>query len=57
MTFVILGFISFLVSLIVFVVTFFAAATVGLTPIHAALMMLVAMFGMFQGAFMMGHVE
>jgi len=57
MTFVILGFVTFLISLIVFVAAFFAGITAGLTALQVGVVMLVALFGMFQGAFIMGHVE
>lgn len=57
MTFVILGFFTFLLSLATFVAAFFVGITSGLTALQVAIVMLVAMFGMFQGAFIMGHVE
>ncbi len=57
MTFVILGFVTFLISLVTFVAAFFAGITAGLTALQVGVVMLVALFGMFQGAFIMGHVE
>jgi uncharacterized membrane protein len=57
MTFVILGLFTFLISLATFVAAFFVGVASGLTALQVGIVMLVALFGMFQGAFIMGHVE
>ena len=55
MVFIILGLITFFVSLVVMVVAFFMGAAAGMSGLQVGLLMLVSLFGMFQGAFIMTH--
>lgn len=55
MVFAILGLITFFVSLVVMVVAFFMGAAIGMSGTHVALVMLVALYGMYQSTIIMTH--
>lgn len=55
MVFIILGLITFFVSLVVMVVAFFMGAAAGMSGTHIALVMLVALYGMYQSTIIMTH--
>ena len=55
MVFIILGLITFFVSLVVMVVAFFMGAAAGMSGTHVALLMLVALYGMYQSTIIMTH--
>lgn len=55
MFFIILGFITFLLSMVTMVVAFFMGATAGMSGTQVALIMLVSLYGMFQSTIIMTH--
>ena len=55
MVFIILGLITFFVSMVVMVVAFFMGAAAGMSGTHIALVMLVALYGMYQSTIIMTH--
>ena len=55
MVFIILGLITFFVSMVVMVVALFMGAAAGMSGLQVGLLMLVSLFGMFQSTIIMTH--
>lgn len=52
---IVCGFITFFISLVVLVCAFFFGAASDMSGVQVGLLMLVSLFGMFQGAFIMSY--
>jgi hypothetical protein len=55
MVFIILGFITFFVSAATMLIAFFMGSAAGMSGTHVALIMLVALYGMYQSTIIMTH--